>query len=77
LGRRRNTEDVPYLVARLPDSEPEVICEALKALGMIAQCHDLFAVISDVAVLSDHPDAQVRKYSAKLIEELRHSKQSI
>lgn len=74
LGRRRTTEDVPYLVARLQDSEPEVICEALKALGMIAQHHDLFALIPDVAVLSDHPDAHVRKYSTELIEKLRHSK---
>jgi HEAT repeat protein len=66
LGRHRNYEDVPILIAALQDPEYRVRYNALGALAMIG---DLLAKPAMEALLDD-PIEEVRKEAKKCIEDL-------
>jgi hypothetical protein len=66
LGRHRNLEDVPVLIAALKDPKPKVRYNALKALAMIG---DLAAKPVMKALLND-PVEEVRKMARECIEAL-------
>ena len=66
LGRQRNLEDVPVLIAALKDSESKVRYNTLEALAMIG---DLSAKTAMEALLDD-PIEEVRKMAKECIEAL-------
>lgn len=66
LGRQRNSEDVPLLIAALQDSEYKVRYNTLTALAMIG---DLAAKPAMEALLND-PVEQVRKGAREYVRKL-------
>jgi hypothetical protein len=66
LGRQRNSEDIPVLIAALEDSEYEVRRNALEALAMIG---DMAAKPAMELLLSD-PVEEVRKLARECIDAL-------
>jgi HEAT repeat protein len=68
LGRRRNSDDVPLLLALLNDDLPEVQAQALKSLDMLSQVVSLQHLLPSVYLLLEHPDPQVRKAAQHTID---------
>ncbi len=67
LGRHRESEDIPVLVAALKDPKSKVRYNALEALAMIG---DLVSKSAIEALLND-PVEQVRRMAEKCIEALK------
>ncbi len=66
LGRQRNREDVPVLVAALKDPEYKVRCKALQALSMIGE----FGAQAAMEELLNDPVEEVRKIAQESIDAL-------
>jgi hypothetical protein len=60
MGRRRDENDVPFLLERLKDAIPVVRCYALMGIEMIAQSHVLPSVIPAVSKSLRDEDKDVR-----------------
>jgi HEAT repeat protein len=72
LGRRRNIEDLPFLLDRLKDDIPAVRTEALLfGIGMLAQVYPVPQAIPLVNELLNDEDKLIRKYAGEVMAQLQ------
>jgi hypothetical protein len=73
LGRRRNKEDLPFLLDLLKDDVPEVRVSALLwGIDYIVEASPLPQAIPSVEALLDDPDEQIRKYARQTLIKLQN-----
>lgn len=71
LGRRREPEDLEMLLACLVADEPQVVCEALQAIEMIGQRHQIKEAAARVQTLIGDPRPGVSNAAAEALQTLR------